>query len=222
MSIALFGTVQTGTGSQPETVTSPGALLANDVLFALQFGDRTPSPSLSSGFTSLGTQNSPLGQFSRFSYKVCGGSEPGTYSFTNPSDVGAQGVVLFAYRGADATTPEENFVVSTTTSNTTFTTAGATASLNGSILLTFYIDEANTGNTVSSPPGGTQIKLFTGGSIATFAVYAEAVSAGASGSRSLQWGSNAWGVMGSFIIRPAVAGAAPQRGFKKLLMTGVA
>lgn len=88
----------------------PTGTSEDDTLLALIFSNTQPTVTPPSGWTLLSTQNfdnSGITLYNHVYWKLAGGSEPGTYTWSQAS--GAPWVLLITYRGCDQITPIETF-----------------------------------------------------------------------------------------------------------------
>ena len=110
MSISFVDvTFEQGSGTTCVADKPPGTTL-NDTILALVFSDTQSTVTPPAGWTLLSTQNfdnSGITLYNHVYWKVAGGSEPSTYTFSQAS--GAPWVLLITYRGCDTTTPIQTF-----------------------------------------------------------------------------------------------------------------
>ena len=141
----------TATGTTSVSVTKPTGVQTNDLLVAhvMVTGNATASlagagwtPVTSGTAANAGTQAS--------FYKIAGGSEPGSYSFTWTTNRSAVATVT-AYYGVKSTSPVDLFSAVGSTNNTTSVTAGTlTTTANDDIVLAFF---GSVSNSTYTPPG---------------------------------------------------------------------
>ena len=141
----------TATGTTSVSVTKPTGVQTNDLLVAhvMVTGNATASlagagwtPVTSGTAANAGTQAS--------FYKIAGGSEPGSYSFTWTTNRSTVATVT-AYYGVKSTSPVDLFSAVGSTNNTTSVTAGTlTTTANDDIVLAFF---GSVSNSTYTPPG---------------------------------------------------------------------
>ncbi len=94
-----------GASSTTLVVNKPSGTASGDVLvsiFCVPQGQTITNPS---GFTTLNTQNASTGVVIRTAYKVAGGSEPTTYTWTRSSSGNTKAATMLAFRGVDTSSP---------------------------------------------------------------------------------------------------------------------
>lgn len=135
MSISFVDvTFEQGSGTTCVADKPPGTIL-NDAILALVFSNTQPTVTPPAGWSLLSTQNfdnSGITLYNHIYWKVAGGSEPSTYTWSQAS--GAPWVLLVTYRGCDTTTPVETFNTASvnTTVSADITFGSLTASQDGS------------------------------------------------------------------------------------------
>lgn len=195
------GTTTNIAGVQPQSIAKPTGVVAGDILYLRVVGGGTPT--LPSGWTSIGTGTTPFGELFLHCWLLAGGSEPSTYTLAASS--GALVGELSAYSGADTVTPFEGYSASNMTSVTTYTAPSATATQNNGILLTTYFTDQSGSATVAVAPSpvSSSLGIVGNGSIGTLTDYARQVNIGASGTTTMDWSLNSWGYAASIILRTA-------------------
>src|SRR6187200_2816128 len=142
----------TATGATSVSVTKPTGVQANDLLVAhvMVTGNVTASIA-GSGWTAI-TSGTAANQATQASfYRIAGGSEPASYSFTWTGSQAAAATVT-AYYGVLSSSPFDVFSAIASTNNTTSVTAGTlTTTANDDIVLAFF---GSASNSTYTPPGG--------------------------------------------------------------------
>jgi hypothetical protein len=114
VAITQVGSATTGTDASsggPFSVTKPTGVTSGDVLFVVGASNEGSWDTLPSGFTQqyVSTDANTTNNFRVYVWtKVCGGSEPASYSFGSTTAGGSGApmvVVMTAWRGVDNTTP---------------------------------------------------------------------------------------------------------------------
>lgn len=181
MAITHVGT-QTDTASNGTSVviTKPAGTVAGDVLLAIiSCNNQNVTPP--SGWVQLFDSSSGVFRCQAF-YKLAGGSEPSSYTFSIPSAAPMVGSVS-CYDGVDQTTP---FEVSDSSTSTTHAEPYTTPSLDGTFATSGYllyvraVRYSSSGTvptfTASSVSERTDVGVFSGGSVAYAHALYQAVS----------------------------------------------
>src|SRR5829696_4951601 len=143
---------QTGsaTGATSVSVTKPTGVQANDLLVAhVMVTGNVTATIAGSGWTAVtsGTAANTVTQASF--YKIAGGSEPASYSFTWTGSQAAAAIVT-AYYGVKSSSPFDLSSAIASTNNTTSVTAGTlTTTANDDIVLAFF---GSASNSTYTPP----------------------------------------------------------------------
>lgn len=143
MAISIVGGTAVGASSST-TITKPTGVASGDLILALMESSGTSGlglPTAPSGFTTLDSRtDTPAGQSAVVvAYKVAGGSEPSSYTWTQGTNSTFNVWSCIALRGQDGTTPIDahGSAFSTTTS---ITVAALTASVAGDALILMLTD----------------------------------------------------------------------------------
>jgi len=189
MAIALRGSPTTATGGEGSgstlVINKPTGVVENDVLIAWVVWDTTPTIT-ASGWTQItGSPLSNSDQRGAFWYKVAGGSEPSTYTFSGTSFDRAGGIIAFS--GVDTSTPVEAQGSQTNSSTSSVTAPTITTSTDGAMLVFAGMMDSSAGSTVSATvPGGmterVDVPVTSGWSWAYMATEIKA-TAGSTGTR---------------------------------------
>lgn len=217
MAIALRGSPSHDSNGTPLVLTKPVGTVSGDVLFChvFSFGVIT----LPSGFTVIGSGTDGASENYVYAYKVAGGSEPATYSFSSTANPHV--VSLWAMSGVDNTTPVEAY--SSINRNNTATPAApaATPTVNNVWMVSLFYDSQQA-NTVSAGPSGmTQLDFQHPGAIAQTAYYVSlgTVAGNPQGPNTLTWGTaGAYGEAASYIVRPSGSVVVPPKGYKNWVL----
>lgn len=157
----------------------PGLASGEHVLAMLSSFSTAPTIAAPSGFTTW--QNG--GNF-WFSWKLAGGSEPSTYTFTRSvNTTGPIVVALFRVTGADPTNPFDVYAGVSAASGASSVIPSVTATLGG-LLLSVLHKQNNVAPTITPPSGMTT--LFDDSSLANSATSAatQSIAAGATGTKT--------------------------------------
>ena len=142
----------TATGATSVSVTKPTGVQANDLLVAHVMVTGNATASLAgSGWTPVTSGTAANAGTQASFYKIAGGSEPASYSFTWTTNRSAVATVT-AYYGVKSTSALDIFSAVGSTNNTTSVTAGTlTTTANDDIVLAFF---GSVSNSTYTPPGG--------------------------------------------------------------------
>ena len=141
----------TATGATSVSVTKPTGVQANDLLVAhvMVTGNVTASIA-GSGWTAVTSATAANAATQASFYKIAGGSEPASYSFTWTGSQAAAATVT-AYYGVKSSSPLDLFSAIASTNNTTSVTAATlTTTANDDIVLAFF---GSASNSTYTPPG---------------------------------------------------------------------
>lgn len=180
-------------------VSKPTGTVANDlmIMFGATENGQNADWSGASGWTEVAEQ--AFEPCLRVAYKVAGGSEPSSYTFSMGSIMTAS-VVIVTFRKAAYDT------VGTISSSTTQTASAITLSTSSSAILAFFA-RARSSTTWSNPTSGLISTATDSDSTApSFALYHElGLSSGSTGTRSATPSSTAFDELGCVLvgIKPA-------------------
>lgn len=201
-----IGTATSATGADPLNVNVPTGVANGDFLLAFQSRSGS-SPTIPTGFTSLGAGTDGDGSLRyTISYRVAS-SEPASYQFENGVTANEWGAMM-AFRSSTGlnATPQEGFTVAAYSSSASPAAPSVTASLANSLLLSIFECSDTANETINSGPAGmTQEAAFTGAASQgspRVVVYSLAVNAGATGTQTITWGHTEWGYKASLVLRP--------------------
>ncbi|HKO73924.1 MAG TPA: hypothetical protein VJU01_01285, partial [Gaiellaceae bacterium] len=145
---------QTGsaTGATSVSVTKPTGVQANDLLVAhvMVTGNVTASIA-GSGWTAVQSGSAANAATQASFYKIAGGSEPASYSFTWTGSQAAAATVTAYYGVKSSGALDVSSTVASTNNTTTVTANGVTTTANDDIVLAFFGSASNSSYT---PPGG--------------------------------------------------------------------
>ena len=173
----------TATGATSVSVTKPTGVQANDLLVAhvMVTGNVTASIA-GSGWTAI-TSGTAANQATQASfYKIAGGSEPASYSFTWTGSQAAAATVTAYYGIKSSSAFDVNSAVASANNTTTVTANSVTTTANDDIVLAFF---GSASNSTYTPPGGWNER----GDVGTTGISASTadkiqVTAGATGNAS--------------------------------------
>lgn len=170
-------TITTGTAVE---VTKPTGVASGDLLLAFCTSQGSTTWTGDTGFTEVrDVAGAPT---LRVAYKVAGGSEPATYTFTAFSS-GAHRVVLAGIRGGTYTAISAT--TGTATSGGNCAAPSVTAAAGSSLLLAFFvINNSGSSGSFPDPTGMTSEYQSTDSRSPDVALFSEVVAAGATGTRS--------------------------------------
>ena len=208
--IALRGAATTASGGTTLTINKPTGVVAGDILLANITNDNNNGTASSSGWTSISSAN-PGGSI-HLLYKIAGGSEPSSYSFTVPGSPSAGAIVSFS--GVDNVTPFDvaNGSWNTGGTSTVTATSKTTVTANTAIVMFAAVGEntatngANWSNwtTATSPGALTELYDFASGTASSVgAAWAIKATAGSTGNGTVTTALTSGGKGGILIaLRP--------------------
>lgn len=157
--ITMRGTAQSSTssGATSRSVTKPTGVTTNDVLLAVVTHDGSPDVITASGWTEL-YYNSGTDINVGIYYKVAGGSEPSSYSFSTVSSH-AIGAAVVAYYNVNTTSPidDASIVVNAVGATMSGGSAWCSSTSGRSVFL-----GGVSNNTAVTPPAGMTEQIDTG------------------------------------------------------------
>ena len=155
----------------PLPINKPAGVIEGDLMIALSAGSNGVSWSGDTGWTEIFDLGSNPAQ--RVAYKVAGGSEPSTYTFTPASSIVAQSHIIIAYRRAEyVSIGSANYAGS----GSPITAPSVTASAANMVAIALFVNEA--GGALSSITSGWSIlESATPGTTATPHIWSYSKSA---------------------------------------------
>mgnify|MGYP000337719593 FL=1 len=203
-------------GSTSVVCNRPTGVVSGDVMVAFVFIYDNPAGAVTgvpSGWTEITqAQQFQVSRYQRAYYKVAGGSEPASYTWTvNNLDTVNIGIV--AYSGVDNATPLDATSTSSSGTSANRTATGLTTATDNAWLV---LGSTGSQNPSAGPSGMTNRATWTGHTV----IYDQAITpAGATGNKVITTAADTNGWTTALIaLRPASggAGAAPQ-----LMLMGV-
>jgi MSHA biogenesis protein MshQ len=134
-------------------INKPAGTVANDVLVAaIEVRPETATITPPSGWTLAGRLDNAGGNGNSMAvyYKVAGGSEPSTYTWSFSSSTGSAGGIM-AFTGVNTADPVDVSGGQTTASSTSHSTTSLTTSVANTMVLTFF---GFSSSATWTPPGG--------------------------------------------------------------------
>lgn len=202
--ITQRGTAQSSSNSSASSrsVTKPTGVVSGDTLFALVTHDGSADTITASGWTLIQYVSGTDIHAGLF-YKVAGGSEPASYTFsTNNSH--ALAATVTAYTGADTTTYTGGFSDYSIQANSASANLTAPSVYVGSTndIVLFFGGVSN--NTSVTPPGGFAEEIDAGSSgIRVYLATDTGLFSGESGSKTATIGSSSHASIGAMIVLSA-------------------
>lgn len=136
----------------------------------------------------------------RVAYKVAGGSEGSSYTFTASASTSHLTGCIVTYRGAAYNTIGS---IGTAAAGGNCTAGAVTVSVDNSILLAAFANRA-TSVTFPAPSGMSLLTEYTGSSNTDWAIFSQSINAGSSGTKSCNPSSASGEVAGVLLsIKPA-------------------
>ena len=144
----------------------------------------------------------------KVAYKVCGGSEPATYTFDAGSTV-AHSVAISRYAGVDNSTPmDATATTNSGTSGTTMTAPSITTVTTNAMLVCCFANAVVSSTAITDPSDMDERNAVTSQCRNTMSDALQA-AAGASGTKIATQGATARWVAATVALRPAVVVGAP-------------
>ena len=191
---------QNSTGTATLVISKPSGVAAGHLLVAFVGTDEVAGMStwtVPSGWTELRDQG--LWPHLCVAYKVAGASEGSSYTFTSSDTGGLKSGVIVAYTGAAYDTVG---AIGTASSGGNCTAPQVTVAADNSVLLAaFFVAVAS--SSFPAPSGMNSLDSDAGSTSPSWNVFAQAVNAGASGSRASNPSGAAGNVAGVLLsIKP--------------------